>query len=132
VYQIAPYANFVLGLLKTVLPVARPAIDVHLGADTAASWKIEDHLEAMKEWSKTLPDEAKVPQRPDVRRGILSEVERSGLPAMHALLRELDPHHEKLGLTRVPTYTGDYRWLCRTHYQDWEPNIPEEIELGSS
>jgi hypothetical protein len=47
---------------------------------------------------------------------------------MHALLRELDPHHEKLGLTRVPTYTGDYRWLCRAHYRDWEPRIPDSME----
>jgi hypothetical protein len=62
-----------------------------------------------------------------MRPGILSEVERSGLLAMHALLRELDPNHERLGLTRVPTITGDFRWLCRRHYEEWAPRIPETI-----
>ena len=47
---------------------------------------------------------------------------------MHALLRELDPNQERLGLTRVPTYTGDFRWLCGKHYREWEPKIPDEIE----
>ena len=34
----------------------------------------------------------------------------------------------RLGLTRVPTYTGDYRWLCRTHYEQSQPKIPDKIE----
>jgi hypothetical protein len=67
------------------------------------------------------------PKRPGSRPGILSEAERAGLLAMHALLRELDPNQENLGLTRVPTYTGDYRWLCRAHYEAWESKIPDEI-----
>ena len=128
VRQVAPYANFVLSLLKTVLPVAAPAVDIRLGAGTAASWKIDDHLEVMKELSKRLPAEVKAPARPGLRPGILTEVERSGLLAMHALLRELDPNQERLGVTRVPTYTGDYRWLCRKHYREWEPKIPDKIE----
>jgi hypothetical protein len=31
-------------------------------------------------------------------------------------------------ITRVPTYTGDFRWLCGKHYREWEPKIPDEIE----
>ncbi len=58
---------------------------------------------------------------------MLSEAERSGLLALHALLREVDPHHERLGLIRVPTYTGGYLWLCRTHYDLSQPKIPEKI-----
>jgi hypothetical protein len=128
VQRVVPYANFVLGLLKTVLPVAAPAVDIRFGEGTAAKWKIEDHLEFMKELSKRLPAEVEAPARPDLRSAILTEVERSGLLAMHALLRELDPNQERLGLTRVPTYTGDYRWLCRKHYREWEPRIPDKIE----
>ncbi len=64
-----------------------------------------------------------------VRPGILTEVERSGLLAVYALLRELDPNQEKLDLTCTPTYTGDYRWLCRTHFREWEPKIPDKIEV---
>jgi hypothetical protein len=59
--------------------------------------------------------------------GVLSEAERSGVLALHHLLRELDPNHQNLGLHRVPTYTGDYLWLCDHHYQQYQPNIPDTI-----
>ena len=62
-----------------------------------------------------------------VRQGVLSEAERSGVLALLALLRELDPHHERLELKRVATYTGDYLWLCGKHYADMQPKIPERI-----
>jgi len=48
--------------------------------------------------------------------------------ALHALLREKDPNQERLGLRRVPTYTGDYLWLCQTHYEQSQPKIPDKIE----
>lgn len=28
----------------------------------------------------------------------------------------------------VATYTGDYLWLCETHYQAAQPKIPDRIE----
>ncbi|MBU0495419.1 MAG: hypothetical protein KKA73_12025 [Chloroflexi bacterium] len=62
-----------------------------------------------------------------LRDGVLSEVERSGILALHALLREVDPHHQKLGLKRMPTYTGDFLWLCERHYEDAQPKIPDKI-----
>ena len=71
---------------------------------------------------------ANKPQRDYLPNDILSEPERSGLLALHALLREHDPHHEKLGLKRMPTYTGDYLWLCKKHYQDAQSIIPDRIE----
>jgi internalin A len=128
VQQVVPYANFVLGVLKTLLPVAAPAVNIYFGPGTTTKWKIDDHLEMMKELSKRLPAGISAPERPTSRPGLLTEVERSGLLAMHALLRELDPNQERLGLTRASTYTGDDRWLCRTHYRAWEPKIPDKIE----
>jgi len=127
VCQVVPYVNFVLSVLKTALPVAAPAVDAFFGKDTVKNWDYAAHLDLTKAFVDKLPDEINVPEMPGVRSGILTEVERSGLLAMHALLRKLDPNQEKLGLTRVPTYTGDYRWLCRKHYREWEPNIPEKI-----
>jgi internalin A len=59
--------------------------------------------------------------------GLLSEPERSGVLALHSLLRENDPNHERLGLIRVPTYTGDYLWLCPRHYEIFQPPIPDKI-----
>lgn len=37
----------------------------------------------------------------------------------------------KLGLYRVSTYTGDFRWLCKHHYDAWQPNIPDVIHSHS-
>jgi internalin A len=126
--KVTPYARFVLGLLKTVMPMAAPAVDVFFGKDTVKNWDYAAHLDLAEAFVSKLPSEVKAPKRPDVHLGIISEVERSGLLAVHALLRELDPNQEKLGLNRVPTYTGDYRWLCGKHYREWEPRIPDKIE----
>jgi hypothetical protein len=38
-----------------------------------------------------------------------------------------DPGRDRLGLKRVPTYTGDYLWLCPRHYEAFVPKIPEVI-----
>ena len=59
--------------------------------------------------------------------GMLSEPERSGILALHQLIKEQDPSHSNLGLHRITTYTGDYRWLCKHHYDAWQPNIPDVI-----
>ena len=53
--------------------------------------------------------------------------ERSGILALRVMLREVDPHHERLGLKQVPTFTGDYLWLCQKHYEAMQPKIPEKI-----
>jgi hypothetical protein len=58
---------------------------------------------------------------------MLNEVERSGILALHRFLNEVDPTQEKLGLHRVSTYTGDFRWLCKRHYDAYQPNIPDVI-----
>ncbi|MFZ5822034.1 MAG: hypothetical protein ACOYYJ_19260 [Chloroflexota bacterium] len=63
-----------------------------------------------------------------LERGLVSEPERSGILALHRLLNEVDPTGAKLGLHRVATYTGDYRWLCDHHYAAWQPNIPDVIQ----
>ena len=44
----------------------------------------------------------------------------------------LSPTQAKLGLHRVPTYTGDFRWLCRHHYDAWQPQIPDVIHPENS
>ena len=59
---------------------------------------------------------------------LFSEAERSGILALHAILRKEDPNHERLGLKRMPTYTGDFLWLCEKHYAEAESKIPDRIE----
>ena len=130
--KVAPYANLVSRVLKTVLPVAIPAANLYFGEDIMDNWTISQSLDAMKEGTGTLleGDMAVAELKPEPGRfndGLLSEAERSGILALHALLREKDPHHERLGLKRMPTYTGDYLWLCEEHYQAAQSIIPDEI-----
>ena len=123
---VAPYANLIAGVLKTVLPVAAPAANVFFGTGTIDRLGIKDHLDLMiGATGKLLEGELKVSSLLLQDQGLLSEAERSGVLALHALLDEEDPNHERLGLKRLPTYTGDYLWLCKTHYGQTQPKFPE-------
>jgi len=128
VVKVAPSAEFVLDVLKTVVPVAGPAVNVFFGPKTTETWGIKDHLDLAKSLVGRLPSEIKPADRTSLRQDMLHEAERSGILALHSMLRELDPNQERLGLHRVPTYTGDYRWLCKKHYEAWQPRIPDKIE----
>ena len=107
--------------------MAVPAINTFFGPKTTEVWKIADHLSLASAVLGKVPDEIKTPDRPMLQRGMVSEPERSGILALHRLLSELDPNQEKLGLHRVATYTGDFRWLCKRHYDAYQPNIPDVI-----
>ena len=113
---------------SSYMPVAAPAANVIFGTDTVDQLGIKDHLDAMKEATgKLLEGELKI-ERPELgRRAILSEQERSGVLALHSFLRQHDRHHERLGLKRVPTYSGDFLWLCPTHFDKVQSKIPDVI-----
>jgi hypothetical protein len=127
VKRVAPYANFIASVLKTALPLVAPAVNSFFGADTIKKSGFEDELNLTKEATSKLFPEVKPSDAPILREGGLDEVNRSGVLALHALLRELDPNHAKLGLKRIPTYTGDFRWLCQKHYDAAQPKIPDKI-----
>ena len=104
-------------------------MNVLFGPKTTETWGIKDHLDLMKRATGTLLEgKLEVIDRSRLRESVLSETERSGLLALHAFLRKVDPNHERLGLIRVPTYTGDFLWLCPTHYLQIQPQIPDKIE----
>ncbi|MEP0906429.1 ADP-ribosylation factor-like protein [Leptolyngbya subtilissima ST-M1] len=129
VTKVAPYANLVSRVLKTVLPVAIPAANLYFGKDIMDDWTIQKSLDAMKDATGTLlKEDFSVTEPGRLKDGLLTEAERSGILTLHAFLREEDPHHQRLGLKRMPTYTGDYLWLCETHYQAAQPKIPDRIE----
>ena len=113
--------------MKTALPLVAPAVDSFFGADTIKKSGFEDELNLTKEAMSKLIPQVKPSDAPISRAGGLDEVNRDGVLALHALLRELDPNHAKLGLKRMPTYTGDYLWLCQKHYDAAQPNIPDKI-----
>jgi len=105
--QIAPYANFALKVLATVAPIAAPAINTFFGPKTTETWKVADQLDLSNAIIGKLPSEIKTPDRALSPGIMLSEPERSGILALHRFLNEKDPTQDKLGLHRVPTYTGD-------------------------
>ncbi len=125
--QVVPYANFIAGVLKTVLPIVAPAVNVYFGPKTIDDSVWNDRIDLMKELADVMP-KFRVDDPDRVRQGVISEAERSGILALHAFLREHDPHQERLGLNRIPTYTGDYLWLCPRHFADSQSKIPPVIE----
>ncbi|NEP15195.1 MAG: hypothetical protein F6K14_34510 [Symploca sp. SIO2C1] len=127
VEQIAPYANLIARVLKTLAPIAAPAANAFFGEEFIKESNIKYQLETMKELTNTLLSNDKLLIDEPARLGdsLLSQGERSGILALHSFLREEDPHHEILGLKRHPTYTGDYLWLCETHYQQAQSKIPQ-------
>lgn len=126
--QIAPYAHFALRVLATVAPIAAPAINTFFGPKTTETWRIEDQLDLASAIIGELPAKIETPDRGMTPGQMLSEPERSGILALHRFLNEVDPTQDKIGLHRVPTYTGDYRWLCKYHFEAWQPNIPDVIQ----
>ena len=128
VQAIAPYANFALKVLTTVAPLASPAVDLFFKGTKIQKENIDKNLGMANAILDAFPEEIKGSQHSEFKGGLLSEPERSGILALHQLIREQDPTHAKLGLHRVTTYTGDYRWLCKHHYDAWQPNIPDVIE----
>ena len=128
VRRVAPYANFVSGLLRTAAQVALPAANLLFTEIKINELGIKNHLDLVKEGTGALlRSGVRVSDPSGFRQGMISEEERSGLLWLHAFLRENDPYHETLGLTRVPTYPGDFLWLCPTHYEQSQSKIPEKF-----
>jgi len=127
VEKVAPYANLIAGVLKTLTPITAPAANSFFGEDFMKVSNIQYQLEIMKELTNTILSEDKllIDGTAGMGDGLLSHAERSGILALHSFLHEEDPHHQQLGLKRLPTYTGDYLWLCEKHYQNRQSKMPQ-------
>jgi len=129
VKRVAPYANLVARILRTGVSVAVAGAGALSGDATVAGLGMAEYLDCVKALTgQHLTGELEILDRSRLREGGLDEAERSGVLALHAFLREEDRHHERLGLHRVATYTGDFLWLCDRHYEEWEPRIPDVID----
>ncbi len=128
VAKIAPYANFIVGVMKTLLPMVAPSVNILFGAGSFDQWRYKDHLSLIQtSLSSVLPEGIKVQDLGRLKDGVLSESERSGIRALHSFLQELDPNQERIGLHQIPTYTGDFTWVCKKHYDIMKSNIPDVI-----
>lgn len=126
--QIAPYANFIVGVMKTLLPMVAPSVNVLFGSGTFDQWRYKDHLSLIQTSLKSvLPKGIKVHDAGRLKEGVLTEMERSGVLALHGFLGVVDPNQERIGLYRIPTYTGDFTWVCKKHYDLMQSKIPDVI-----
>ena len=114
--------------MKTLLPMVAPSVNVLFGSGTFDQWKYKDHLNLIQtSLSSVLPEGIKVHDPGRLKDGVLTEPERSGLLALHSFLRDVDPNQERIGLYRIPTYTGDFTWVCKKHYDLMQSKIPDVI-----
>jgi len=127
VEKVAPYANLIVGVLKTLTPITAPAANSFFGEEFMKVSNLQSQLEIMKELTNTVLSDNKllIDGTIGMRDGLLTQAERSGILALHSFLDEEDPHHQRLGLKRLPTYTGDYLWLCEKHYQNRQSKMPQ-------
>jgi hypothetical protein len=43
--QIVPYANFIVGMMKTILPMVAPSVNVLFGSGAFDQWRYKEHFE---------------------------------------------------------------------------------------
>jgi hypothetical protein len=71
-------------------------------------------------------------QKPMTRAELLAIIEQARRENWEELdlrskgITELPPEIGQL--KRIPTYTGDYLWLCEKHYEQSQSKIPDRIE----
>jgi Leucine-rich repeat (LRR) protein len=71
-------------------------------------------------------------QKPMTRAELLAIIEQARRENWEELdlrrkgITELPPEIGQL--KRIPTYTGDYLWLCEKHYELSQSKIPDKIE----
>lgn len=124
-------------VLRSVVPIAAAG----MVWDHETLKDIEDEIDLMTVLVKELPNQdmsstvvastarggdahnesALVPER------LLASAEGAGLRVFRTLLFELDKSQYFGGLRRVLNPSGDYLWVCPSHYLDYDPGVPERV-----
>ena len=127
--NMAPALNLSAKVLKIAVAMAAPGAGVFMGADALKDLGVESHLDLIKvSTDRWLKGDDNINEDIFHRDGPVSEHERAGIRQLHSFLQKHDPNHKRLGLQKVQTYTGDYQWLCPTHYAEKESKIPTKFE----
>ena len=107
-----------------------PSVNVLFGNNTFEEWRHKDHLNLLQtSLNSILPEGIKTYNPERLKEGVLTDSERSGLLALHRFLQTVDPDQARIGLRIIPTYTGDFAWVCKKHYEIMKSKIPEIKEL---
>ena len=123
--RIGPYAMLVIRALQLVVPVAASVAGVALPDE---QFKHAQHeIELMKTLVADLPDqqmEAKnefIAFEPGSQ---LTPAEGQAARAIRVLLFEHDPMREFGDLRRVQAPSGEFIWVCTSHYGYYDPGLP--------
>jgi internalin A len=137
--QISPYVRLVLRTLQLIVPLAGAITEVVMSPDQLAQTEKDLHL-----MSAVVADLPVVQNQSLGRAGIgsaidqrrISEGERSvaedeALRALRAVLFEQDRLRTFGGLRRVQAPSGEFLWVCRKHYPEYDPGLPVVPGTGS-
>ena len=123
--RIGPYATLVFRALQLVVPIAASAVGVALSED---QFKHAQHqLDLMKTLVADLPykeiqDQSELVAAESARQ--LTPAEGQAARAIRVLLFEHD-HMRAFGdLRRVQTPSGEFVWVCSSHYPEYDPGLP--------
>jgi Leucine-rich repeat (LRR) protein len=123
--RIGPYAALVVRTLQTVVPVVGAVAGMTLTEDQLKQTKHE--LELMKTLVAKLPVNLG-PERHELEplqpHGQLAPSAGESLRSLRQLLFKEDPARLFGGLRRVPAPSGEFLWVCTTHYVEHDPGLP--------
>jgi GTPase SAR1 family protein len=121
--KIAPYASLIARTLKTVVPIGGAVVKA--AADETLLKEISGKLDLMEKTVSTLLEgDLEAGRKFDEPNRLVSRAEGEGLRQLQSVLNELDKSRKWGGLRRVPTQTGDYLWVCKEHYREYDPGLP--------
>jgi len=123
--KISPYAALIVKILQLAIPLT--------GSIAVASLPTEqiEQASAKLEMMKTLIDD--LPREPlkelrDVElgraTGQMTAAQGEALRALRVVIFEHDPFRRFGGLCRVQAPSGDFLWVCPTHYNEYDPGLP--------
>lgn len=115
-----PYVKRILAVLKYVVPIAAPAIEI---ATDGLAERLKSDLEAMEALAESRPD---LNQRSYLSNSNVGTFDDARFRAMNALLLTLDPQRRWAGLNKVPTPEGNVYWLCGAHTDQFR-GLPGEV-----
>lgn len=123
--RIGPYATLILKALKLAMPLAAPAADMLLTDKQIAS--IQHELDLMAAVVAELPGQTYPAQDMPSSdpSGPLTQAEGAAARSLRQLLFEHDPAHAFGDMRRVQAPSGDFLWVCTSHYSEYDPGLPK-------
>jgi hypothetical protein len=121
--QVAPYVKLIFRTLQIVVPLAGSIADASLS--TYQLERAQTHLEMMSTLVGDLP--SKLMQDPEQtgRTEAIGHLTNAEGQALHAIRTLLFEHDRSFGgLRRVQDPAGDVLWVCKDHYQEYDPGLP--------